>query len=497
MKNNTNNDIIANKSKIMLIALIIIIALITVIFVSIGNLLQKDILKTITTEEKKVAQQIYQQTFDNFIDKYELIASNLLMNEEIIASFEKKDRTKLLKLTLPIYEKLQNNNPYLQIMHFHTTDTKSFLRVHKPNKFGDDLSSIRHMINKVNKEKIKQIGIEVGRYGIHYRVALPIFNSSKDFLGVFEFGININYILDIFKNNYSLETILLFKKDVFNIIFKNYNGVEYSPYSEDFYSIKLDNYNSKIKANGSNNTTFKIHTIEDNSKQNIGEILFIKDLSDCTDNIEKGVNLAVVISVLFVLFAFYIIRRLFNNYIKTIDSFQKELEVKNDSLLKLSNTDHMTQIHNRKSIEGILQNEQNRVKRYKHPLSIILFDVDNFKKINDTLGHNVGDKVLMEISKLVSASIRETDYVGRWGGEEFLIVLSETTLHDGYVLADQIREKIYAYDFEEIQNVSCSFGVSQCSEDDTNEALIKNADIALYEAKHSGKNKVVSSFTLA
>ena len=71
------------------------------------------------------------------------------------------------------------------------------------------------MINKVNKLKVKQIGIEVRRYGIKYRVALPVFNSNKDFLGVFEFGINVNYILDIFKDHYSFETILLLKKDIF------------------------------------------------------------------------------------------------------------------------------------------------------------------------------------------------------------------------------------------------------------------------------------------
>jgi len=478
----------------MLITLVII-SLIALLFFSIGNQLQKNILDTIVKEEKKVALQIYQQTFFNFIDKYELLASNLLMNGEILDALEKQDRTSLLKLTLPVYEKLHKDNPYLQIMHFHTTDTKSFLRLHKPNKFGDDLSSFRHMINKVNKEKIKQIGIEVGRYGIHYRVALPIFNSDKKFLGVFEFGVNINYILDIFKNNYNFETILLFKKDIFEIIFKNYNGVKYVPYSEEYYSINLENNNSEIKTNGTHNTIFKIHSIEDSSKQNIGKILFVKDLSTYTKSIENMVNLSVLISILLVFFSFYVIRKMFNKHIKTIESFQKKLEIKNHSLLKLSLTDHLTQIHNRKSIENLLFNEQKRAKRYNHPLSVVIFDVDNFKKINDTLGHNVGDKVLRGISKLVSASLRETDYFGRWGGEEFLIVLPETNLHDGHLLSDKIREKIYSYDFKNIQNVSCSFGVSECLPEDTCENVVQNADTALYEAKHSGKNKVVSFST--
>ena len=492
MKTSIKNKIVTIKSKIMLITLLAIISLTSILFIYIGDVLQKNILETIVKEEKKIALKIYQQTFDDFISRYELIASNLLMNEEIINSFERKDRDKLLSLTLPVYEKLQKENKYLQVMHFHTTDTKSFLRLHKPTKFGDDLSSIRHMINKVNTSKVKQIGIEVGRYGIHYRVALPVFNASKDFLGVFEFGINVNYILEIFKNKYDFETILLFKKDIFKIMFKNANGIEYTTYSEDYYSIELKNKNLKIEEDCANNTTFKVNSIKDYAEQNIGEILFTKNLTAYTEDIEKVVNIAVAVSVLFVILAFYLTKRIFNNHIKTIDSFQKKLEIKNHALVKLSNTDHLTQINNRKSIETILKNEFNRIKRYKHPLSIVIFDIDNFKKINDTLGHNIGDKVLRGLSKLVSSNIRETDFFGRWGGEEFVLVLPETTLDNGYILANQIREKIYAYDFGDIQNVSCSFGISQCSGKDTCETIIHNADTALYEAKQSGKNKVTA-----
>ena len=479
----------------MLITLLAIITLITILFIYIGNILQKHILETIVKEEKKIALKIYQQTFDNFISQYESIASNLLINEEIINALETKDRNKLLALTLPVYEKLQQENKYLQIMHFHTTDTKSFLRLHKPNKFGDDLSSVRHMIKKVNTLKIKQIGIEVGRSGIHYRVALPVFNSNKDFLGVFEFGVNVNYILEIFKNKYDFETILLFKKDMFDILFKNYKDINYLPYSEDCYSIELENNNSKTQDSNTNNTTFKVNSIKDNTEKNIGEILFIKDLSVYTKDIENIVNIAVTVSVLFVIFAFYLTKRTFNNYIRIIDGFQKKLEIKNHSLLKLSNTDHLTQIHNRKSIETILKNEFNRTKRYKHPLSVVILDVDNFKNINDTLGHNIGDKVLRGISKLVSSNIRGTDHFGRWGGEEFLLVLPETTLDDGCILAEQIREKIYTHDFGDIQNVSCSFGISQCCTEDTCDTIVHNADTALYKAKHSGKNKVTKYTT--
>jgi len=479
----------------MLLILLGIISLITIIFLYIGYEQQRLILETIIKEEKSVASKISSQTFDNFIQKYESIASNILLNEQIIESLEKKDRNELLKLTLPIYEKLRKENPYLQIMHFHTADTKSFLRLHKPEKFGDDLSSIRHMINKVNKLKVKQIGIEVGRYGIHYRVALPIFNSKKDFLGVFEFGININYLLEIFKNHYNFETILLFKKDLFKIMVTNYKNIMYANYSDEYYSIKFRDNNSSIEKKNTvsvndNVIKFTVHTIKDNSNQTIGELVFIKNIDTYTNSIKQIKYLSIGSAIILLLISFYLVRKIFSNYIKTIESYQKKLEIKNNSLLKLSNTDHLTQINNRKSIETILKNEINRSKRYSHPLSVILFDIDNFKKINDSLGHNVGDKVLKGMSKLVSSCLRETDYCGRWGGEEFIILLTETSLDAGYITSEKLRKCIHAHDFEDIKDVSCSFGIAELSPEDTYESIVHNADTALYEAKNNGKNRV-------
>ena len=490
MKKDIKSNILTGKSKIMLIAPVVILSLITILFIYIGNLLQKNILETIVKEEKKVALKIYQQTFEDFIDRYELIASSLLLNDEVINSFENKDRDKLLDLTLPTYKKLQNENPYFELMHFHTTTTRSFLRLHKPHKYGDDLSSIRHMINQVNEHKTKQIGIEAGKYGIYYRVALPIFNSKKDFLGVLEVGVKINYILDIFQNKYGFDTRLLLKKSVFNVLLENQNNIRYAPYSEDFYLIESENNNSNIIENTANNITFKVNSLQDNAGENIGEILFIKNLNVYTKDIEKLINIAVAVSVLFVILALYLTKRIFDNYLKIINSYQDKLEIKNHSLAKLANTDHLTQIHNRKSIENILNNEIRRSKRYTHSLSVVILDVDNFKSVNDTLGHNVGDKVLKGLAKLISKHLRETDYCGRWGGEEFIIVLTDTSLSNGVKLTEKIREKIYGHDFGDIKNVSCSFGIAECDTGDTCDILIQNADTALYEAKNSGKNKV-------
>jgi len=148
-------------------------------------------------------------------------------------------------------------------------------------------------------------------------------------------------------------------------------------------------------------------------------------------------------------------------------------------------------VNNRKSIETILIKELKRAKRYNHELSVIIFDIDNFKNINDTYGHNTGDKVLKNIAKVVTATIRETDYFGRWGGEEFIVISTETSLDNALLVADKIRSSIYSYDFEEAETVSCSVGVAEYTSEDTHQTIVHNADTALYQAKHSGKNRVI------
>ena len=389
---------------------------------------------------------------------------------------------------------MTEENPFVQIMHFHTKDTRSYLRLHKPKKFGDDLSSIRHMINNVNSKKIKQVGIEVGRYGIHYRIALPVFSNSGKHLGAFEIGININYILDIFSKDYDFDTILLFKKDIFKIIFKNYKDLKYYEYSDKYYAL---NYEKEYKNDRThdrihdNTVVFTVTNLKSVLGNEIGEIKFIKNLQYYTDKIDSIRAFSIMAAILLFSISAYLIYKIFNNYIKTIGNYQTKIEIKNRSLTKLSNTDHLTQVHNRHSIESILTKELRRAQRHKTELSLVILDIDDFKKINDTYGHNIGDKVLRSISKVITSSIRETDYFGRWGGEEFIIIAPDTSLDDALVMCEKVRNNIYSFDFNLSHKVSCSLGLAGYTDKDNKQILINNADTALYEAKNSGKNRVV------
>ncbi len=158
----------------------------------------------------------------------------------------------------------------------------------------------------------------------------------------------------------------------------------------------------------------------------------------------------------------------------------------------IARTDSLTGLLNRISFEELLNREVERAKRYGEELSLVIFDIDNFKDINDTYGHLFGDKVLKEIARVVSRNVRESDIIARWGGEEFIILLPNTPLDSAISASEKLRRKIELCGFEDGVSVTASFGVAQLYPEDDAIRLVLKADKALYEAKRGGKNKVVN-----
>jgi diguanylate cyclase (GGDEF)-like protein len=168
----------------------------------------------------------------------------------------------------------------------------------------------------------------------------------------------------------------------------------------------------------------------------------------------------------------------------------KELTDKNRELERLSTTDRLTNLYNRHKLDLILQEEQVRSQRYGSTFSIALMDVDHFKSVNDTYGHHMGDAVLLEVAQLLAQHTREIDVVGRWGGEEFLLVYRETTLEGALQAASKLRLAIAAHDFRHVDHQTASFGVSAYGTGDTVVDMMARADAALYRAKANGRNRV-------
>lgn len=179
---------------------------------------------------------------------------------------------------------------------------------------------------------------------------------------------------------------------------------------------------------------------------------------------------------------------------------KKDLEDTNDQLraneAKLSElmlTDWLTGVANRRHLDERLKSELDRVKRYGGALSIIMTDLDHFKRVNDTYGHGKGDEVINLFTDIMVDTVRSADFVSRFGGEEFLLMLPETTREGAEQLAGRIRALIESATLEGItQPITASFGVTTALEDDTAESLLERVDKALYQAKEQGRNLVVS-----
>jgi diguanylate cyclase (GGDEF)-like protein len=153
-------------------------------------------------------------------------------------------------------------------------------------------------------------------------------------------------------------------------------------------------------------------------------------------------------------------------------------------------TDPLTGLFNRRKLNHELSLEIARSERYGASLSVVIFDVDHFKAINDTHGHQFGDKVLIELSKFVAGLIRKTDVLARWGGEEFMILVPGSNGHRGRQFAESLRESLRRFATGEARIVTCSFGVAEFVAGDTAETLIARADEALYRAKVNGRDRV-------
>jgi len=160
---------------------------------------------------------------------------------------------------------------------------------------------------------------------------------------------------------------------------------------------------------------------------------------------------------------------------------------------QLAHSDPLTKLSNRRDALSILKQEKARISRSQEPMSIILCDVDHFKKINDRYGHNAGDAVLIDLAKTFTHHIREQDCVARWGGEEFLFILPQTQAMNAKILAEKIQEKLQKhlviYDGNEIK-VTVSMGIEQLKKDQSIDEVINSADKYLYQAKNAGRNQI-------
>jgi diguanylate cyclase (GGDEF)-like protein len=178
---------------------------------------------------------------------------------------------------------------------------------------------------------------------------------------------------------------------------------------------------------------------------------------------------------------------------KTLLVSLEEEAVKREKLLKgfryLATVDGLTKLWNRETIEGKLRDEIFRSQRYNRKISLILLDIDNFKKVNDTYGHPTGDLVLRKLSEILKINLRKTDFIGRWGGEEFIIICIETDKRSVWKVSEKLRVSVEEFDFGIDMPITISLGNATLNKDENIDEVLKRVDVNMYKAKESGRNK--------
>ncbi|WP_373000469.1 diguanylate cyclase [Sulfurimonas sp.] len=290
------------------------------------------------------------------------------------------------------------------------------------------------------------------------------------------------------KNKTLMEEIANLQNNIIIVYDELYNMIFVNQMFLDFF--KIDNIEEFVKRYECIESTFIQHK-DFYSRRNHGIKHWIKDINDFDDKRQ-------IVSILD-----YrgMSPKSFLVEIKTVKSTKHNIctftevttmIIEKEELEKKAFIDELTGIANRAKFNQVLESETKKFKRYKEDLSLVMFDIDYFKNINDTFGHQVGDVILSSLSKLVGSNIRVVDFFARWGGEEFVILLPNTEITSAVSFAEHIRVYIEDFVFTEELKVTCSFGVAQIGEDDTEESLLKRADEALYKAKNRGRNRVES-----
>ena len=227
-----------------------------------------------------------------------------------------------------------------------------------------------------------------------------------------------------------------------------------------------------------------------------------------TNNILYIAILIIFVSLLFSFLVSRSIRKRFTEYERNISeknqalgdlntSLEKKVQHRTDELEKIKNdfeklatTDALTHIHNRYSIMKVLAREISRANRHNTSLSLLMYDIDYFKIVNDNHGHDIGDKVLVSLSELISKNIRDIDYVGRYGGEEFMVIMPDTSLQDASIYGERLREAVEVYHFTSVGKVTISIGIAQLKQNENIDTLFKRVDELLYISKSKGRNRV-------
>jgi len=470
---------------------------------------QSKLLATKYQTNYKYYKIMSKDVYDMYEQKKKLIA--LLSKAAKTSDPKKKDyyRKAVYKLLKKNYRRLTNMG--ITQIHFHTKDNKSFLRMYAPNEYGDDLSTTRPTVVLTNKTKKPHEGFESCKYMVGYRFVYPLFNAKKEHIGSVEISYSATQILNNVADKFSYDAHILVSKDIApRTIIENTLGVNYkktweSPdylleesshkhlQNKNFYE-KLDTpkIRQQIAKGIASKKVFSIYAkynynfivitflpLQDvHKRKNIAYIVTYNE-SDYLGNIDIENDyikaLFFTIATLLYLFSLYVI-------------FNRE------KLKELALFDNLTKLPNRTLFMIELQNELNRAQRYKNRVGLLFIDLDGFKSVNDTYGHQMGDELLKEVAQRLTKAVRKTDIVSRLSGDEFTVIVSG--IQDPKEVENIAKKVLEAVNEEiiidhQVLPIGASIGIAIYPDHTKDiDELIKLADDMMYRSKAAGKNQI-------
>ncbi len=420
---------------------------------------------------------------------------------------EEKDRYRnmLFETLSDVYQRIRKYD--FRQLHFHEPNNRSYLRFHRPGKYGDDLTEIRYSVAYVNRGKKYIRGFEEGAIFNGYRFVYPLSIDGLH-IGSVEVSVSINSVIRKLTENFHQESqFIILKSQVLKKVFTSELSNYIPWYIDDTFFMDRELAEKRvlkthlsdkdqqlirdaIGVNMGRNTPFIVE-VEAGSIPRVitfmpitnflnEEVAYLFTLSDNKRFRELDRHFRyffpsqVALLVLLIVFTVYY-------YLS-----QRKIE-------NMATYDALTRVYARGPFLQLVSAEFRRYLRYQSFFSIIMIDVDHFKKVNDQFGHQSGDAVLARIASIMRRNLRETDVIGRYGGEEFLVLLPETQAENAVAIAEKLREIISLFDFHSVGRLTISCGVATVTKESRSvDELIATADQKLYLAKNSGRNQVVS-----
>lgn len=436
-----------------------------------------------------------------------IIRDDELMQQAMI----RQDRAALLKQATPVFE---HNFNALQITHlyFHTAERINLLRLHQPELFGDRID--RFTLLEALATDTPASGLELGELGtLSLRHVEPWHDPQGRLIGFIEVAMEIDNIFESIKKFYHTQLYLLIhkaylKQDTWQRGMRLLGREGQWDLIPRHVIVNIDNpqalpeglLEQLVEQQAGNHHEFRLAyqgrmhaaaplSVSDVNGRDVGELWVLVDIQQAIARGRELSNFAAIVAALLGIVLFVL-------FYRRVTRVEDALQRYHEQLLDMATLDGLTNLYNRKSFDTILASEVSRAQRYNRPLSLLLLDVDQFKEINDTYGHPAGDMVLEALALDLANSLRTSDHAARYGGDEFAIILSETSHANAMHLAERIRRFVERQNYfiheETLCKITLSIGVAACSKQRvcTEESLLKDADRALYTAKYGGRNRV-------